>query len=211
MVGVGLQGGSHVENFLKIPGCRITAVCDVRAGADGLGRAGHHRRGTSGAHRLHAGPARLRAAVRDRGRGPGVHRHAVGMARAGDAGGDEERQARRHRSAGGDDAGRLLGARRVRGEASAPRRDDGELQLRPRRDDGLQHRPAGRARRDAARRRRLSARPARDQVREEGRGAVAARLVDEDSTAIPTRPTGSGRSPTVSTSIAAIASTTWSR
>ena len=30
IVGVGLQGSSHVENFLKIPGCRITAVCDVR-------------------------------------------------------------------------------------------------------------------------------------------------------------------------------------
>jgi len=30
MVGVGLQGGSHLENFLRIPGCRITAVCDVR-------------------------------------------------------------------------------------------------------------------------------------------------------------------------------------
>ena len=30
MVGVGLQGGSHLENFLKIPGCRITAVGDVR-------------------------------------------------------------------------------------------------------------------------------------------------------------------------------------
>jgi predicted dehydrogenase len=29
-VGIGLQGGSHVENFLKIPGCRITAVCDIR-------------------------------------------------------------------------------------------------------------------------------------------------------------------------------------
>jgi predicted dehydrogenase len=29
-VGVGLQGGSHVQNFLKIPGCRITAVCDIR-------------------------------------------------------------------------------------------------------------------------------------------------------------------------------------
>ncbi len=29
-VGVGLQGGGHVENLLKIPGCRITAVCDVR-------------------------------------------------------------------------------------------------------------------------------------------------------------------------------------
>ena len=30
MVGVGLQGGAHVENFIKIPGCRITAVCDIR-------------------------------------------------------------------------------------------------------------------------------------------------------------------------------------
>jgi len=30
MVGIGLQGGSHLENFLKVPGCRITAVCDVR-------------------------------------------------------------------------------------------------------------------------------------------------------------------------------------
>ena len=30
MVGIGLQGGSHLENFLKIDGCRVTAVCDVR-------------------------------------------------------------------------------------------------------------------------------------------------------------------------------------
>ncbi len=30
MVGIGLQGGGHVENLLKIPGCRITAVCDIR-------------------------------------------------------------------------------------------------------------------------------------------------------------------------------------
>ena len=29
-VGVGLQGGSHVTNLNRIPGCRITAVCDVR-------------------------------------------------------------------------------------------------------------------------------------------------------------------------------------
>jgi hypothetical protein len=29
-VGVGLQGGSHVQNLLRIPGCRITAVCDIR-------------------------------------------------------------------------------------------------------------------------------------------------------------------------------------
>ena len=30
MVGIGLQGGSHLQNFLKIPDCRVTAVCDVR-------------------------------------------------------------------------------------------------------------------------------------------------------------------------------------
>lgn len=29
-VGVGLQGGSHVENLIRIPGCRVTAVCDIR-------------------------------------------------------------------------------------------------------------------------------------------------------------------------------------
>ena len=29
-VGIGGQGGGHVRNFLRIPGCRITAVCDIR-------------------------------------------------------------------------------------------------------------------------------------------------------------------------------------
>src|SRR3954452_25149296 len=29
-VGIGGQGSGHVRNLLKIPGCRITAVCDVR-------------------------------------------------------------------------------------------------------------------------------------------------------------------------------------
>jgi len=29
-VGIGGQGGGHVRNLLRIPGCRITAVCDVR-------------------------------------------------------------------------------------------------------------------------------------------------------------------------------------
>jgi predicted dehydrogenase len=31
MVGIGLQGGGHLRNFLRIPGCRVTAVCDVRS------------------------------------------------------------------------------------------------------------------------------------------------------------------------------------
>src|SRR6187455_1549878 len=30
-VGIGGQGSSHVRNLLKIPGCRITAVCDIRS------------------------------------------------------------------------------------------------------------------------------------------------------------------------------------
>src|SRR3954470_10318325 len=30
-VGVGGQGSGHVRNLLKIPGCRITAVCDIRS------------------------------------------------------------------------------------------------------------------------------------------------------------------------------------
>ncbi len=29
-VGIGGQGSGHVKNLLKIPGCRITAVCDIR-------------------------------------------------------------------------------------------------------------------------------------------------------------------------------------
>jgi hypothetical protein len=29
-VGVGLQGGGHVRNLLRIPGCEIAAVCDIR-------------------------------------------------------------------------------------------------------------------------------------------------------------------------------------
>jgi len=28
-VGTGLQGGGHVRNLLRIPGCRVTALCDV--------------------------------------------------------------------------------------------------------------------------------------------------------------------------------------
>src|SRR5918992_1575774 len=30
-VGIGAQGSNHVRSLVKIPGCRITAVCDVRA------------------------------------------------------------------------------------------------------------------------------------------------------------------------------------
>ena len=29
-VGIGGQGAGHVENLLRIPGCQVTAVCDIR-------------------------------------------------------------------------------------------------------------------------------------------------------------------------------------
>ena len=37
-VGVGLQGSGHVRNFLRIPGCEITAVCDIREERTDLAR-----------------------------------------------------------------------------------------------------------------------------------------------------------------------------
>jgi len=45
-VGIGGQGGGHVNNLLKIPGCRITAVCDLRPertawAAQAIAAAGH--------------------------------------------------------------------------------------------------------------------------------------------------------------------------
>ena len=55
-VGVGLQGASHVKNLLKIPGCRITAVCDVRPERTEWAARDNHRGRTSGASRLHRGP-----------------------------------------------------------------------------------------------------------------------------------------------------------
>ena len=45
-VGIGGQGGGHVRNLLRIPGCRITAVCDIRPertawAAERIAEAGH--------------------------------------------------------------------------------------------------------------------------------------------------------------------------
>ena len=140
----------------RIPGCRITAVCDIRPertewATKQITAAGHPR-----ADCLHPRPARLRAAVRDRTARSRLQRHAVGVPRADHAGRDEEREAHRHRSAGGDDGRRLLGDGRSGREAPEALRADGELQLRPHGDDGLQHGPSGPVRRDPARRRRAT-------------------------------------------------------
>ena len=147
IVGVGLQGGSHVENFLKIPGCRITAVCDIREERTSWAQKAISGGGSSRAGGVFARSAGFRALVRNRGSRSRVHGNAVGMARARHARRDESRQARGHRSSRGDDDRRLLGARRSLREVQAPRRDDGELQLRPARNAGAEHRPAGPARR----------------------------------------------------------------
>ena len=108
-VGIGGQGSSHVRNLLKIPGCRITAVCDIRAERTDWATKAITGSRPSGARGLQQGAARFRAALRDRGSRSRLQRDAVGMARADHAGGDEERQAHRHGSAGGDDDRRLLG------------------------------------------------------------------------------------------------------
>ena len=130
-------------------------------GAHRVGDEGHHRSGPSAADRLHARPARFRAAVRDRGARSRLQRDAVGVSRADHAGRDEEREAHGDGGARGDDGRGLLGDGRGGGEAQKALRADGELQLRPHRDDGLQHGPAGPVRRDPPRRRRLPARSAR--------------------------------------------------
>ena len=118
MVGVGLQGGSHVENFLKIPGCRITAVCDIREERTSWAQKAITAAGHPAPAVYARGPRDFERLVRDRGSRSRLHGDAVGVARAGHAGRDEGRQARRHRSAGGDDDRRLLGARRSRREVS---------------------------------------------------------------------------------------------
>ena len=81
-VGIGGQGGGHVRNFLRIPGCRITAVCDVRAertdwATKQITEAGHPAPAV-----YTKGPARLRAALRDRGSRSRLQRDAVGVPRA---------------------------------------------------------------------------------------------------------------------------------
>ena len=92
----------------------------------GHGRCG----GPTETHRLFTRAARLRAHVRRTGARPRVHGHTVGVACAGHARRDEERQARRYGSARSHDRGRLLAARRNRRAGEEALRDDGKLLLR---------------------------------------------------------------------------------
>ena len=118
-VGVGGQGGAHVRNMLRVAGRPHHRDLRHQASACRAGPEVGGRRRPERAAALYARPARLRAAVPVRGRRSRLQCHAVGVARSGLRRGDEERQACRHRSAGGDDARRVLGARRARREARA--------------------------------------------------------------------------------------------
>ncbi len=180
-------------------------------GAHDLGAPGHRRSRPSRADGLCAWAARFRAALRDRRSGSRLHRHAVGVARAGHAGRDEERQARRDRSAGGDVSRRLLGHRRGRRETPSPCGDDGELQLRPPGDDGLQHRPAATASATSCTRKAATCTTCARSSSSGATKACGGAHGRRSSMAIRIRRTGSARSPTASTSTAAIASTTWCR
>ena len=132
-VGVGLQGGGHVENFLRIPGCRITAVCDIREERTDLGDQADHGGGHPAPAVVHPRPPRLRAPVRDGGPRSGLHRDAVGVARAGVlAAMKNGKHAATEVPAAItiDDCWELVETAETSAEAL---RDDGELQLRPRR------------------------------------------------------------------------------
>ena len=211
-VGIGGQGGSHVENLLKIPGCRITAVCDVRPERTDVGDAS--RSPPAG----HPAPAVYTRGPRDFERLCETEEldlvfnatpwewHVPIMLAAMKNGKHAATEVPAAMTL--DDCWALVEAAEKYREAL---RDDGELQLRPHGDDGLQHGPPGPVRRDPPRRGRLSARPARrssSQTAAKGCGGAPGR---RSSTATSIRRTASVRSPTASTSTAAIASTTSSR
>ena len=145
-VGVGLQGTSHVENFLKIDGVEVRAVCDVVEDRAARAQQMVVDAGFARPGRLRAGDPHdfERLCERD-DLDLVVHGDAMGVARAGLRRGDEGRQARRHRGSRRRDHRGLLAAGGDVGVDPAALRDAGELQLRPVRDDGPQHGAAGRA------------------------------------------------------------------
>ena len=57
-VGLGRQGGRRLPDFLKIPGCRITPACEVRAQRT-LGSEGDHRPRSPRTGRYAQGPRGL--------------------------------------------------------------------------------------------------------------------------------------------------------
>ena len=141
------MGTDHLENYLRARGRRAS-----RRSAISIPHARRARAKEGGRRRpaqpdaVHEGRPRFRADVRRRAARSGLQRHAVGMARARDAGRPQDRQARGHGSAGGLSRGRLLGARRSGREIQEARRDDGELLLRPARDAGADAGAQGHAR-----------------------------------------------------------------
>ena len=205
------HGHESPRQLPALEGVTVAAVCDIDQSHARAGAQEDRRCRAAGAEALHARRARLRADVRRAGARSRVHRDAVGMARAGDAGGAEDRQARGDRGAGRVSRRRLLGAGRSGGEVQQARGDDGELLLRPARDVDADAGPQRALRRAAARRVRLSPRSAVDQVLEGGRRACGGGPTRSRGTATSTRRTVSGRSRSASTSIAATSSTTWSR
>ena len=116
-VGVGGMGSAHVRNLLKVPGCRITAVCDVNPERTAWAVKAITEAGQP-APTVYTAGHRFRAALRNRAdldlvftATPWEWHVPICLA------GHEERQARRHRSARRDHARGLLGAGRGSGEA----------------------------------------------------------------------------------------------
>ena len=172
-VGVGGMGIGHSSNLLKIEGVEITAVCDIVP--DKVARVQTMVRGgrAAQARRLQRGP-RISSGCASARTSTWSTPPRLGVARAGVCARHEGRQARRDRGARRLHARGLLAAGRDRRADRPSLHHDGELLLRPARDDGAEH---GAARGCSARSstpRRLHARPPRGQVQQRRRGALAA-------------------------------------
>ena len=175
------MGTAHVRNLVRIDGCTVTAVCDIREAhaeraAAIIEEAGHPRpalytNGETDFERLcaeadldlvyTATPWRWHVPVCVAAMENGKHA-ATEVPAAYTL----------------EDCWRLVEDRRA---DRPPLRDDGERQLRARRAALPEPGPAGVPRRDPARRVRVSARPPRHQVRRRRRGTLAPRsLLDPE-------------------------------
>ena len=100
-VGVGLQGGSHVRNFLGIEGVEIVAVCDIDEARAREVAGWVVEDGRPHPHLYTRGDTDYQAVVRPRRRGFGFQRHTVEVACAGLYRGHGDRQAHGSGSTGG--------------------------------------------------------------------------------------------------------------
>ena len=176
-VGVGGMGMNHLGNYLNIDGVQVKAICDIVPAKVERAQQMVVKAGQPKPTGYSNGSDGFPADVRNGRTRSGNDRHALGVARAGLRRRHEKRQTCRNRGPGGHEHRRLLEARRDGREVRKTLPDDGKLLLRPHRADDAEHGPQGLVGRNPSCRGRLPARPARRQVRQPRRGALAPGMV----------------------------------